>query len=153
MGIVNRCDHRRLVTKDENLDNCRDANEEGSKPYNGGCKASPTIGEPIDEDALIGDSMCWEMSKFGAPEDGDEENDGSGDDEEEEEDEEDDENDGSGDSEDEDDEDDGSSDSEDEEDEESEDEEEEEEVCEDPKNFLFNGKKRNCRRFLTKQFK
>merc|ERR1712199_132289 len=73
--IVNRCDHRRLVTKDENLDNCRDANEEGSKPYNGGCKASPTIGEPIDEDALIGDSMCWEMSKFGAPEDGDDEND------------------------------------------------------------------------------
>merc|ERR1711977_468282 len=117
-------------------DNCRDANEEGSKPYNGGCKASPTIGEPIDEDALIGDSMCWEMSKFGAPEDGDEENDGSGD------------------SEDEDDEDDGSGDSEDEEDEESEEEEEEEEeeVCEDPKNFQFNGKKRNCRRFLTKQF-
>merc|ERR1711977_370434 len=110
-------------------DNCRDANEEGSKPYNGGCKASPTIGEPIDEDALIGDSMCWEMSKFGAPEDGDEENDGSGD------------------SEDEDDEDDGSGDSEEEEE-----EEEEEEVCEDPKNFLFNGKKRNCRRFLTKQF-
>merc|ERR1712224_754892 len=140
--IVNRCDHRRLVTKDENLDNCRDANEEGSKPYNGGCKASPTIGEPIDEDALIGDSMCWEMSKFGAPEDGDDENDGSGDEEEEEEENEDDENDGSGDSEDEDDEDDGSGDSED----------EEEEESEDPKNFLFNGKKRNCRRFLTKQF-
>jgi len=133
--IVNRCDHRRLVTKDENLDNCRDANEEGSKPYNGGCKASPTIGEPIDEDALIGDSMCWEMSKFGAPEDGDDENDGSGDDEdeEEEEDEEDDENDGSGNSEDEDDEDeededdenDGSGDSEDEGDEDEEDEDDE----------------------------
>merc|ERR1711937_1134401 len=95
-----------------------------------------------------------EMSKFGAPEDGDDENDGSGEEEEEEEENEDDENDGSGDSEDEDDEDDGSGDSEDEEDEESEDEEEEEEeeVCEDPKNFLLNGKKRNCRRFLTKQF-
>merc|ERR1712146_373433 len=140
--IVNRCDHRRLVTKDENLDNCRDANEEGSKPYNGGCKASPTIGEPIDEDALIGDSMCWEMSKFGAPEDGDDENDGSGDGEDEDDEEkedEDDENDGSGDEndgsgddedeeeeeEDEDDENDGSGNGEDEDDEDKEDEDDE----------------------------
>merc|ERR1711907_380220 len=150
MGIVNRCDHRRLVTKDENLDNCRDANEEGSKPYNGGCKASPTIGEPIDEDALIGDSMCWEMSKFGAPEDGDDENDGSGDgeDEEEEEEDEDDENDGSGDGEDE-----------EEEDEESQDdEEEEEEVCVDVKKFIWKVKKgktiqKKCAKWVTKKLK
>merc|ERR1712118_526228 len=77
--IVNRCDHRRLVTQEENLEDCRDANEEGSKPYNGGCNQngnSPTIGEPIPED----DSKCWEISKFGEPDDGDDnDNEGSGD--------------------------------------------------------------------------
>merc|ERR1711924_557203 len=68
--IVNRCDHRRLVTQEENVENCRDANGEGSSPYNGGCKGSPTIGQPIPED----DSKCWEISKFGASDDGPEDN-------------------------------------------------------------------------------
>merc|ERR1712023_134740 len=65
----NRCDHRRLVTPGT-AENCRDANEEGSSPYNGGCKGSPTIGQPIPED----DSKCWEISKFGFSDDGPEDN-------------------------------------------------------------------------------
>merc|ERR1712199_81650 len=112
-----------------------------------------------------------EMSKFGAPEDGDDENDGSGDGEDEEEEEEDededDENDGSGDGEDEGDEDeedeedenDGSGDSEDEEeeDEESKDDEEEE-VCVDVKKFIWKVKKgktiqKKCAKWVTKKLK
>ena len=63
--IVNRCDHRRLVTPEENLENCRDANEEGVSPYNGGCDAnnSPALNQPIPEN----DAMCWEVQKFGEP--------------------------------------------------------------------------------------
>ncbi len=66
---MNRCDHRRLVTPDENLDNCRDANEEGVSPYNGGCDAnnSPALNEPIPEN----DAICWEVQNFGEPGDGD----------------------------------------------------------------------------------
>merc|ERR1711907_25213 len=67
--IVNRCDHRRLVTRGT-AENCRDANEDGSSPYNGGCKGSPAIGQPIPED----DSKCWEISKFGFSDDGPEDN-------------------------------------------------------------------------------
>ena len=73
--IVNRCDHRRLVTQEENLENCRDANEEGVSPYNGGCDPnnSPTLNFPIPED----DSKCWEVQKFGEPSDGND-NEGEG---------------------------------------------------------------------------
>merc|ERR1711939_791239 len=69
--IVNRCDHRRLVTPDEDLSQCRDANEEGVTPYNGGCDQNdpPALNEVIPED----DSMCWEVQKFGEPGEGEEE--------------------------------------------------------------------------------
>jgi len=67
--ITDRCDYRRQVTKDENLDNCRDANEEdvNNNPhelkYEGGCKSKfkSQIGQPIPED----DSICWEVQYFG----------------------------------------------------------------------------------------
>jgi len=74
--IVNRCDHRRLVTPDENLENCRDANEEGVSPYNGGCSEtnSPALNQPIPED----DSVCWEVLNFGEPEDGNDGDSGGG---------------------------------------------------------------------------
>jgi len=66
-SIVNRCDHRRLVTPDENLNRCRDANEEGVTPYNGGCSRSSllrnALNAPIPED----DAVCWEVHKFGEP--------------------------------------------------------------------------------------
>merc|ERR1711933_648662 len=69
-GIVNACDHRRLVTPDENLENCRDANEEGVQPYREGCKAeaAPTLNEPLVED----DNKCWEVQYFGEPDEGNE---------------------------------------------------------------------------------
>merc|ERR1712199_73470 len=93
-----------------------------------------------------------EMSKFGAPEDGDDENDGSGDGEDEEEEDEEDE--------DEDDENDGSGDSEDEgdEDKDDEEEEEEEEVCVDVKKFIWKVKKgktiqKKCAKWVTKKLK
>jgi len=63
--IVNRCDFRRLVTPDEDLEQCRDANEESVTPYNGGCdqNAPPTLNEDIPED----DAMCWEVQNYGEP--------------------------------------------------------------------------------------
>jgi len=63
--IVNRCDFRRLVTQEEDLEQCRDANEEGVTPYNGGCDQNdpPALNEDIPED----DSMCWEVQKYGEP--------------------------------------------------------------------------------------
>ena len=53
------------MTQDENLDNCRDANEEGVTPYIGGCDSNnaPALNEPIPEN----DAMCWEVQKFGEP--------------------------------------------------------------------------------------
>lgn len=84
-SIVNRCDHRRLVKPTENLDQCRDANEDGATPYNEGCAANGpfTIGQPINEEG----SQCWEVSKFGEPADVEdnvvENNEGGGDDEQE----------------------------------------------------------------------
>ena len=54
-----------MVTQDENLDDCRDANEEGVTPYRGGCDSNnaPALNEPIPEN----DAMCWEVQKFGEP--------------------------------------------------------------------------------------
>jgi len=65
-----------LVTPDENLENCRDANEEGVSPYNGGCSEtnSPALNQPIPED----DSVCWEVLNFGEPEDGNDGDSGGG---------------------------------------------------------------------------
>jgi len=87
-AIVNSCDYRRLVTQEESLEDCRDANEDGVTPYRDGCSEAnaPTLGEPIPED----DAQCWEVQKFGEPEDGDEDenedndNSGSGDEDEDE---------------------------------------------------------------------
>lgn len=61
--IVNRCDHRRLLLPTEDVNECRDANEENVSPYNGGCTSNgaPTIGQPLEED----DSKCWEIQRFG----------------------------------------------------------------------------------------
>lgn len=62
--IANRCDYRRLVTPEENINNCRDANEEHGLGFDDiGCdpKFSNQIDAPIPED----DSKCWEVSKFG----------------------------------------------------------------------------------------
>jgi len=62
--IANRCDYRRLVTQTENLDNCRDANEDHNMGFDDiGCdpQYKDQVGKPIPED----DGACWEISKFG----------------------------------------------------------------------------------------
>jgi len=77
--IANRCDYRRMVSKNEDLSKCRDANEEDvdnnplTLSYEGGCKAryKDQIGKPIPED----DSICWEIQYFGEPGDDDNEDD------------------------------------------------------------------------------
>merc|ERR1712039_977141 len=84
--IANRCDYRRLVTKDENIDNCRDANEDHGLGFDDiGCdpKYESQIGKPIPET----DAQCWELSRFGVSEggDNDENEDGDKDEEEDEE--------------------------------------------------------------------
>jgi len=66
--IANGCDYRRLVTQDENVNNCRDANEDHGLGFNGGCNQSfqDQIGKPIPEN----DDICWEIHKFGYTEEG-----------------------------------------------------------------------------------
>ena len=63
--IANRCDYRRLVTKDEPLNKCRDANEGHGMGFDDiGCdkeKYGDQIGKPIPED----DGICWEVARFG----------------------------------------------------------------------------------------
>jgi len=61
--IANRCDYRRLVTTTENVEDCRDANEDHGLGFEGGCDEQYTsqIGEVIPED----DSVCWEIQRFG----------------------------------------------------------------------------------------
>lgn len=62
--ITNRCDYRRLVTRDENLENCRDANEDHGLSFEGGCSAEyweEQKNKPIPEN----DGMCWEVGCFG----------------------------------------------------------------------------------------
>jgi len=68
--IANRCDYRRLVTQSENVEDCRDANEDHGLSFEGGCdpQYSDQIGSPIPED----DSVCWEIERFGNTEEGDE---------------------------------------------------------------------------------
>lgn len=64
--VANRCDFRRKVRRSENLDNCRDANEDHNMGFDDvGCigASSDGIGKPLEEN----DAMCWEISKFGAP--------------------------------------------------------------------------------------
>eukprot|EP00536_Pseudo-nitzschia_multiseries_P016179 jgi/Psemu1/312876/fgenesh1_kg.1040_\ len=77
--VVNSCDYRRLVTPEEDVNECRDANEEGVTPYRGGCdKANPpALNQDIPED----DSMCWEVHKFGEPGDNGNDNDNDNDNE------------------------------------------------------------------------
>ena len=64
--LTNRCDYRRLVTPDENVENCRDANEDHGLGFEGGCNGSAQDGVPIPED----ESQCWEVQRFGYTEDG-----------------------------------------------------------------------------------
>lgn len=65
--IANRCDYRRLVTPDEDVSRCRDANEDHGLGFEGvgeaGCDVQYTsqIGSPLPED----DSVCWEIQRFG----------------------------------------------------------------------------------------
>merc|ERR1711865_1041334 len=83
-GIVNSCDFRRLVLPTWDLNQCRDANEEGVSPYPGGCnpEKAPERNKPLVED----DAKCWEVQNFGEPDDGNDnendndENEGDGDD-------------------------------------------------------------------------
>merc|ERR1711862_844026 len=73
--IANRCDYRRLVTKEENLEDCRDANEDHGLGYDDiGCNAdyNSQIGSVIPES----DAQCWEITKFGYDETGEDDNDG-----------------------------------------------------------------------------
>jgi len=67
-SVVNGCDYRRLVTPTEDLSQCRDANEEGVTPYRGGC--DPSKAPPLNQPIALPDGMCWEVSKFGEPEEG-----------------------------------------------------------------------------------
>merc|ERR1711982_151119 len=72
--IANGCDYRRLVTQDENLNDCRDANEDHGLGYDVGCNKAyeSQIGKVIPET----DNFCWELTKFGYTEgDNDEDND------------------------------------------------------------------------------
>lgn len=68
--IANRCDYRRQVTQEENLSDCRDANEDHGLGYDPeeGCDNQYIlqIGSPIPED----DSVCWEIERFGYTEEG-----------------------------------------------------------------------------------
>ena len=68
--IANRCDYRRHVTSSENLENCRDANEDHGMGFDDiGCDPAveaSQLNEPIPED----DNMCWEIKRFGYTEDG-----------------------------------------------------------------------------------
>jgi len=67
--IANRCDYRRLVTSTEDLDDCRDANEDHGMGFDDiGCNQQyiDQIGQPIPED----DSVCWEIERFGDNEEG-----------------------------------------------------------------------------------
>merc|ERR1711982_107854 len=61
--IANGCDYRRLVTQDENLNDCRDANEDHGLGYDVGCNKAyeSQIGKVIPET----DNFCWELTKFG----------------------------------------------------------------------------------------
>ena len=64
--IANRCDYRGLVTRDENLDECRDANEEHGLGFDDiGCDEqyeSSQLGQPVPDN----DDTCWEIGRFGA---------------------------------------------------------------------------------------
>ena len=67
--IANRCDYRRLVTETENVENCRDANEEHGLGFEEGCDISykpSQNNKPIPED----DDICWEVQRFGYTEKG-----------------------------------------------------------------------------------
>ena len=64
--IVDRCDFRRLVTPTENIDECRDANEDHNQSFEGGC-------EQIVDEIQENDDQCWEVNRFGFGEEDDEE--------------------------------------------------------------------------------
>merc|ERR1712125_262032 len=82
--IANRCDYRRLVTQVENLNDCRDANEDHGLGYDDiGCNRAyeSQINNVIPET----DDFCWELTKFGYSEgDNDEDEDEDNDEDEDE---------------------------------------------------------------------
>lgn len=64
--IANRCDYRRLVTEEEDVSKCRDANEDHGMGFDDiGCNADlyqdAQLNKPIEED----DGICWEIARFG----------------------------------------------------------------------------------------
>ena len=68
--IANGCDYRRLVTSTEDINNCRDANEDHNMGFDDGCDRekyeSSQLNQPIPED----DNVCWEIERFGFTEEG-----------------------------------------------------------------------------------
>ena len=69
-SIANRCDYRRLVTATEDLDACRDANEDHGLGFDDiGCDTTlrdSQLNKPIPED----DNICWEVQRFGFTDEG-----------------------------------------------------------------------------------
>jgi len=62
-GLVNRCDFRRHVDQGKDLKNCRDANEDHGKSYEGTCEAHPVFVDPCESP----DSECWTVMSFADP--------------------------------------------------------------------------------------
>jgi hypothetical protein len=66
-GLTNRCDYRRPVAIGEDLETCRDANEDHGMSYEGTCAAYADVA--FDDPALRHDgASCWSVSKFADPE-------------------------------------------------------------------------------------
>jgi len=59
--LVDRCDFRRLVTPTEDVNECRDANEDHGMSFEGGCTPPFQLNQEIPED----DDRCWEIQRFG----------------------------------------------------------------------------------------
>ena len=65
-GLTNRCDYRRKVVDANDLETCRDANEDHGKGYSGTCAAfKDTI--PFEDPALKPGNQCWVVSNFADP--------------------------------------------------------------------------------------
>lgn len=66
-GVVNRCDYRKPITSASAQRNCRDANEEHNKGYEGSCgayKKSHPFNDPVDSNP----DQCWTVVNFANPE-------------------------------------------------------------------------------------
>merc|ERR1719473_1312283 len=65
-GLVNRCDYRRKVVDANDLETCRDANEDHGKTYSGTCAAYKDK-IPFGDPALKPGNQCWVVSNFADP--------------------------------------------------------------------------------------